>query len=225
MSIPACSPSSLAGRKGAFLARRVASKQALKPAGGVSAGRLPYGGFYCDLVFKKNHPIIEKFSGNSDSLLTLKQECFMRLNYLLFCTLSILLFNGCDLEEIPPQAPAISYNLQLLGSNNLTGETLPPIEVKVVDQENNPVPDVELEVSVSSGSVDDNQPTTDNQGMASINWTLGDTPGEQTMTIGANRSQPITITALVTRSLTTWTSFPESNNLMPRRVNHLRTLL
>ncbi len=120
-------------------------------------------------------------------------------SFALFLLLLLCLYS-CDLPVIDPVIS--KYSLRILGSNNLTGftgETLSAIEMKVVDENNNPVPNLELNVMISSGSVDDNQPITDNQGIASVIWTLGDTPGEQTMTISSTElaNNPQQVTAMV----------------------------
>ncbi len=117
--------------------------------------------------------------------------------------LLFLLIESCDLPVVDPVFNVLT--LEVLSETQISGtpgETLPPIRLKVTNQDNVAIAGVELKVEVSSGNVDDTQPTTDNQGIATISWTLGDTPGEHTMDISINSSGNSSqkVTALVTQS-------------------------
>jgi|GEM_PF-3552808 len=98
--------------------------------------------------------------------------------------LALSLFS-CDLTVVDNP----TFTMEILNGDELTGrpgETLSPIEVRVMDADNNPVKDVQLTIEVSNGSVEDSQPRTNTEGIAAITWTLGDTPGVQNMTISGN---------------------------------------
>jgi hypothetical protein len=68
-------------------------------------------------------------------------------------------------------------------SAGITGRALAkPLEVQVADAYGNPVSDARVSFSTKAGAVSPVHVMTDARGIASARWTLGATPGEQTIT-------------------------------------------
>ena len=91
-----------------------------------------------------------------------------------------------DPDDLEPRAPVATL-LGAVSGNDQTGgagQELPaPLVIRVVDQFGDPAAGVEVVWSVvtGGGSVAPVSTTTDEEGRASTEWTLGGTPGEQTM--------------------------------------------
>jgi hypothetical protein len=82
---------------------------------------------------------------------------------------------------------AIAEKIVLLSGNNQTayvGVALPnPIEVQVSDQFENPYMNGVVYFSVQEGSLSSESVITDEEGKATVTWTLGASQGEQTLTV------------------------------------------
>lgn len=84
------------------------------------------------------------------------------------------------------------------GQSARVGSALPiPLQVKVTDGFNNPVAgvDVHFTVIVGGGSLSAATATSDAQGVARVNWTLGPTAGTQTVVAGYLTLTPVTFSA------------------------------
>ncbi|MEP7227674.1 MAG: Ig-like domain-containing protein, partial [Gemmatimonadales bacterium] len=88
------------------------------------------------------------------------------------------------------------------------GRELPlPLNVVVTDDDNRPIPDVEVRFTVigQGGTISDPAIPSDHQGNAQIKWTLGTQPGAQTVravatsSSGPLRGSPLTFTAQAVR--------------------------
>jgi len=80
----------------------------------------------------------------------------------------------------------------------LPGEALPaPIVVEVRDRHDAPVEGVQVAFATDGGTVTPEPMVSDEAGQVSVAWTLGDAPGEQTLTANVDNPalSPITITA------------------------------
>ncbi|WKW10924.1 Ig-like domain-containing protein [Pseudogemmatithrix spongiicola] len=78
------------------------------------------------------------------------------------------------------------------------GTTLPrPVQVRVTDQNGTPVANVivNFEPGTGSGTVSPVSAQSNAQGIVQTNWTLGATPGAQTLTARSNFASPITVNA------------------------------
>ncbi len=98
-----------------------------------------------------------------------------------------------------PDDPAA---IMVHAGNNQTGtvggELDDPLEVRVTDQYGNPVSGVSVSWSPDQGSADPTSSATDAQGIATTSWTLGITPGTQTLTASAaGQSVQFSATAVV----------------------------
>jgi hypothetical protein len=103
-------------------------------------------------------------------------------------------------------------------SNNQTGTIgLPlaePISVQVTDQSGNPVANVVVTWTVltGGGSVATATSTTDGNGNASVIWTLGATPGENTLRASIATGASVTITATGVAAIGSTMSIVSGNN-------------
>jgi hypothetical protein len=89
------------------------------------------------------------------------------------------------------------YSISIFSGNNQTGQagqTLAnPLQVMVVDQEGNPFSEVKVNFAANNGgSVSQSQAITDDNGIASVIWTLGGTDNTQTVNVTAFQSDDIT---------------------------------
>ncbi len=103
--------------------------------------------------------------------------------------------------------PAAAEILELVSGNNQSGTvntTLAnPVIVRVLDQFNNPFIGAEVNILVNDGSVSSTSITTNANGLATINWTLGANVGTQTISVLSLKADgttpllgsPLTITA------------------------------
>jgi adhesin/invasin len=99
-------------------------------------------------------------------------------------------------EQLPPAAVTNVTGIPLVGT---AGETLPErVVIRVEDAAGNPLPGVSVTFAVSATGAVVNPATTitDGQGEARTRWTLGSTPGQQTLTVTAGGSASLQITAL-----------------------------
>ena len=88
-------------------------------------------------------------------------------------------------EPLPPAAVTNVTGVALTGP---AGEPLAErVVVRVADASGNPLPGVMVSFAVAAGgaAVDPATTVTDNDGEARTRWTLGLTPGEQTLTVVA----------------------------------------
>ena len=93
-------------------------------------------------------------------------------------------------EEIKP------YSIYIWSGNNQVGEhgqTLQePIEIKVIDKDGNPFPGATIHFNANDGSTSSSQITSNNNGFASVNWTLGNLNSTQTVIVNAFEDDGIT---------------------------------
>jgi len=80
------------------------------------------------------------------------------------------------------------------------GQALPEVLRAVVTQNGSPAPNVTVTWAAGSGSVAPVTQPTDDQGVSTTTWTLGDTPGSQTATASLNGASgsPLEFTATAT---------------------------
>jgi adhesin/invasin len=98
-------------------------------------------------------------------------------------------------EQIPPAAVTNVTGVPLSGP---AGEALAErVVVRVEDAAQNPLPGVTVTFSVSAtgASVDPASVVTDDRGEARTRWTLGTTPGQQTLTVSTSGGASLQITA------------------------------
>ncbi len=139
--------------------------------------------------------------GQSTGTQTLTISAFKKDGTTALAPLSII----ANVEAIQQEAASLA----LVSGNNQTGlienALSAPIIVIVKDDNDVPVAGATVTVLVNDGSVTSSALTTDTNGLASINWTLGDTIGEQTISVMSFKpdgttplsGSPLTITANV----------------------------
>lgn len=110
--------------------------------------------------------------------------------------------------------PAFAESIVLVSGNNQTTvvETELPndIEIQVTDQYGNPFEGADLNFSVSEGLLVNTPNTTDENGLATVSWILGESLGNQTLMITgfkadgttAMDNSPITVSAVGIRAIT-----------------------
>jgi hypothetical protein len=89
------------------------------------------------------------------------------------------------------------FSISVVSGDNQSGQAgqplASPLQVMVVDQEGNPFPGVKVNFAANNGgSVSQSQVSTDDNGIASVNWTLGGTDNTQTVNVTAFQSDDIT---------------------------------
>jgi adhesin/invasin len=95
-------------------------------------------------------------------------------------------------EQIPPAAITTVTGVPLQGP---AGDVLAErVIVRVVDASSNPLPGVTVTFTPSTGSVNPAMTVTNDDGEASTRWTLGPTPGSQSLSVTAG-GQTVQITA------------------------------
>lgn len=121
-----------------------------------------------------------------------------------------LLLVSCDKNDI---VGLEATSLEIISGNNQSGDvesTLEePIVVLIKDQNGNPFQGANVNFSVTEGSTSQQIVATDSNGVASINWTLGSTEGEQILTVTAFKpdettqvnGSPLIVKAIATESL------------------------
>lgn len=103
-----------------------------------------------------------------------------------------------EIEVTVTQAPTELVVVSGEAQEAFAGEALPaPIVVEVRDRHGAPVEGIEVAFSVEGGSVTPESTPSDEAGQVSVAWTLGDAPGEQTLTVSTMQPAlgPISITA------------------------------
>ncbi|HSL71813.1 MAG TPA: hypothetical protein VK864_16315 [Longimicrobiales bacterium] len=108
---------------------------------------------------------------------------------------------GCG--ETSVNAPLPAARVESVAGPGLSGPAggvLPdPIEVRVIGTDDQPLPGALVNFSAAQGgSVNPASATTDANGIASTNWTLGNTVGAHTLTATAGNGVAATVTATVT---------------------------
>ncbi len=98
-----------------------------------------------------------------------------------------------------------------------------PVVVRVADGYDNPVAGVIVGFSVPNGNVAAAADTTDATGLASVLWTLGATPGVQTLTVTAAglTGSPLAVTATATSGVASTTVAPQLDTLTAIGANRL----
>lgn len=119
----------------------------------------------------------------------------------------------------PPVQPSASVASLTVSSGNsqsaAAGATLPTaVVVRALAQGGTPVSGVSLTGSVSAGSLASSSVTTSADGTASFAWTLGSTPGTQTLSVTA-ASAPSVTAATVSATATSGPSAPRLTTLVP----------
>ena len=111
-----------------------------------------------------------------------------KLHFNTFLILFIILF-GMLFSACKKQKTKLATSLEIISGNNQTGsiksELEKPIEVIVKDQNGDVFKDETVNFAVTEGSVSSETVTTDIEGKANVMWTLGQTVGNQTLTISA----------------------------------------
>ena len=116
-----------------------------------------------------------------------------------FALVAVALLAACGetgpSEQLPPASVTNVTGAPLTGS---AGEALAErVVVRVEDAAQNPLPGVTVTFSVSAtgASVDPASAVTDDRGEARTRWTLGRTPGQQTLTVSTSGGASVQITA------------------------------
>lgn len=124
-----------------------------------------------------------------------------------------LLLVSCDKNDDNDIIGLEATSLEIISGNNQSGDiesTLEePIIVLIKDQNGNPYQGADVNFSVTEGSTSQQIVATNNNGEASINWTLGSTEGEQILTVTAFKpdettqinGSPLIVKAIATESL------------------------
>jgi uncharacterized protein (TIGR02145 family) len=121
--------------------------------------------------------------------------------------------SGIEIDGSPSSFKATASDndtLTKVSGDNQTGEINRqlgnPLVIKVIDGSNNPVPNIDIQWSTTSGSVLPTTSKTDVNGQASTNWILGSSAGEQTLTVKALSDgkeiggSPVTFKAIVSQN-------------------------
>ncbi len=108
-----------------------------------------------------------------------------------------LLFISCEKNDDNTETVSLeATNLELVSGDNQSGDAESTLEqlivVLVKDQNGNVFQGTTVNFSVSEGNVSQQTATSDENGEASVEWTLGSTEGEQILTITAFKSDGIT---------------------------------
>lgn len=132
-----------------------------------------------------------------------RKEVYSVLSLLLMSFLVILTLS-CDKKE----SELVASSIQLLSERNQTAltetELADPVEVLVKDINGNVFSGMDVHFTVTEGSVSSNKVSTNKQGIASINWTLGESVGTQTLSIKAYQANGTTLSgAPITVTVTT----------------------
>lgn len=110
----------------------------------------------------------------------------MKMRILLFL-ISLCIITGCEKEE--PQSEPEATSIVLLSGNNqfapIAEMLTEPITVEVLDQNGNSYLGQKVTFTIYEGSISDTILYTDENGIASVTWTLGLNPGDQLMRITA----------------------------------------
>lgn len=108
---------------------------------------------------------------------------------------------GCGETTVStPLAPAQLESVQTGTLSGPAGAELPdPVEVRVLGSDEQPLPGATVTFSAGSGgSVDPGTATTDGSGVAATHWTLGQSIGQNVLTVTAGSGVSLTVTATVT---------------------------
>jgi len=117
---------------------------------------------------------------------------------LILCFVCSVLWMGCSKNE-----PLDEFSLVSISGNNQAGEIstqlMEPLEVQILDERGNLVPNIEISFNIieGGGTVSNTIVLSDNNGIASVLWTLGAAPTAQIVEISVQNSltQPISIHA------------------------------
>jgi hypothetical protein len=119
------------------------------------------------------------------------------------CLAAVALTVGsCECDDSSTGSSATPSSITAFDGDDQTapgGAELQPIIVEVLDESENPLPDVDVEWSANGGTVDPTTSTTDANGHAQTVWTLPTTPGSYTATASiANPVLSVDFTATAT---------------------------
>lgn len=125
--------------------------------------------------------------------LKIKQQKIKSVSKLIFGALFLLLIMSCSKDDDSATTVAVELaranSIQIISGNNqvaFTNETLESlIELQVNDQNGNAFPGTTISLAVDEGSISSSILTTDVNGRASLTWILGDSIGEQVLTVTA----------------------------------------
>ena len=125
--------------------------------------------------------------------LKIKQQKIKSVSKLIFAALFLLLIMSCSKDDDSATTVAVELaranSIQIISGNNqvaFTNETLESlIELQVNDQNGNAFPGTTISLAVDEGSISSSILTTDVNGRASLTWILGDSIGEQVLTVTA----------------------------------------
>jgi len=119
-----------------------------------------------------------------------------RIHLIGILVLSLLIFSCSGDNDSPPPIVNVATSVTLVSGENqsaLKETTLTnPIEVIVTDQEGTPFAGAAVIFSVSEGSVSSQTQITNSEGKASVNWTLGETTGDQSLTMTVFKADGVT---------------------------------
>ncbi len=140
---------------------------------------------------------------NKNHKIIVKSKSILKMTRLLVIAVFITNCSSSDDSTSPIVNEATS--IELISGENQTefiGRTLSnPIEVIVKNQEGNPFLGATISFSVTEGAISSQTLITNSEGKASVNWTLGETIGNQVLTVSSFvdgvplNSSPISVSA------------------------------
>ncbi len=136
-----------------------------------------------DMILLKN--IMMKTINNTHSNI----KAVVKFMYGLALLLLISCGNDDDTASVIPVETPTASSLQIVSGNNqiaFINETLADvIEIQVNDQNGNAFPGTTISLSVDEGTISSNTLVTNASGRATVSWILGETIGEQILTMTA----------------------------------------